>query len=576
MAKIGYKIPYNNIPTDIGEIAVKGGSNIPGPSVSLGYVGFRTNDKHGINDNSFLAVNSTDSWKQGTGVINYYKSSSKELSTFFDDDVASIYSCPNFKKIIGFYGDGAQPDTTARKVFKQNTTYRLQVKLWDEGFLISINDKATDGTAGGKSWHLKSKTGKLPTSLIVGIQAGGGNGGDGRTNSGGGYTFRSGGAGGGAGACCFVVLDWIAAAKKVWNGSANFVVFDFYITPIDNWKKIAYPNDTSVTKCDCNCVAINLKDDFYSSSSNEDIKSKIIIGCGQSTGKNAQEYARTPGKAGIIKNYDLGDSNFGIESGKVYKNSELSKYGIHILNKHQVADNIENAGNGGGSNIGETGTGHNSAHCWIVPTNCNVDANQYANMASNIYLEQLVEKNGGTANSAQFGGTGGGGASNYAEGGNGGITNSNNSSKGSDGTLGSGGGGGFANGGAGGKGGLPYIFFCSNIDFSVTYLQYGSDIKLLANKKSGYDAAASGTYIAYLQKDGASGSEIVYIYPNSTSLPYPPGCDASNTLLYRSSGSGGWRSPVLMSNISLNTAYPTYADARENPNWYYDITFTKK
>ena len=103
-----------------------------------------------------------------------------------------------------------------------------------------------------------------------------------------------------------------------------------------------------------------------------------------------------------------------------------------------------------------------------------------------------------------------------------------------------------------------------------------NDIKLSSKLKSGYDAAESDTYIAYLRGEGDYESDIVYIYPDTTSIPYPPGCDSSNTLLYRSSGSGGWSSPVLMSDISLSTAYGTYNDVRENPHWYYGITFTKK
>ena len=51
-------------------------------------------------------------------------------------------------------------------------------------------------------WHLKSKTGTLPTSLIVGIQASGGNGGNGKIGS----LLRA-GAGGGSGACAYFVLD---------------------------------------------------------------------------------------------------------------------------------------------------------------------------------------------------------------------------------------------------------------------------------------------------------------------------------------------------------------------------------
>lgn len=108
-------------------------------------------------------------------------------------------------------------------------------------------------------------------------------------------------------------------------------------------------------------------------------------------------------------------------------------------------------------------------------------------------------------------------------------------------------------------------------------IEWASSISLTATLESGYSAASNDTYIAYLKKNGSDiDAETVYIYPNSTSVLYPFGCDASNTLLYRSSGSGGWRSPVLMSEISLNTEYLTYNDLRSNPHWSYNLVFTKK
>ena len=108
-------------------------------------------------------------------------------------------------------------------------------------------------------------------------------------------------------------------------------------------------------------------------------------------------------------------------------------------------------------------------------------------------------------------------------------------------------------------------------------IEWASSISLTATLEPGYSAASNDTYIAYLKKNGSDiDAETVYIYPNSTSVLYPFGCDASNTLLYRSSGSGGWRSPVLMSEISLNTEYLTYNDSRSNPHWSYNLVFTKK
>ena len=62
------------------------------------------------------------------------------------------------------------------------------------------------------------------------------------------------------------------------------------------------------------------------------------------------------------------------------------------------------------------------------------------------------------------GGESGDGASNYTNGDNVGTSSAK---AGKAGTLGSGGGGYRGDDTAGGKGGLPYIFFCSNMEFSI-------------------------------------------------------------------------------------------------------------
>lgn len=569
---IGYKFPYKGVATDIADIAAPGYANTLAPCVYFGKAGFITDNKTGLNDNKFLAVNNDDKWKTGIGAINYYSSSVEDYK--LTNDIASKYSCPNFKKVIGFYGDDTQPNPTAIKVFerygkdnKGNTiyqTYRLQVRKWNDGFLISIGDNATtSGVANVGEWYLKSKTGTLPTALIVGIQAAGGNGGEGEKA----MSSATPGAGGGKGACAYFVLDWEKAKLKVWNQNSDFVLFDFYITPITNtdptkdWKAIAYSDDGTNNTCSNSCIAINLKNNI-SSGSGEEIKSKCIVGCGQDALVNKA------GKAGIVINYDLGDATFGIKTGTKYTDEELSEYGIHKLTMHKSGD-VTNAGNGGNA----YSNGYKSNRYWLIPTNKKISGDHFSSNDTVYQFEHLDNAHiGGIAS----GYGGGGGASNFADGGHGGNSDS---TVGSDGTLGSGGGGGFIDY-RGGKGGLPYIFFCSNIDFSIKVLEY-PDIKLSSKLKSGYAAASDDTYIAYLQKNGDTSGEKIFIYPHTTSIPYPPGCDASNTLLYRSSGSGGWRSPVLMSNINLNTAYNTtayntYNDVRENPHWSYDITFTKK
>ena len=75
--------------------------------------------------------------------IHYYSSSVEDYE--LTNDIASKYSCPNFKKVIGFYGDGTQSDPTAIKVFERGKTYRLQIKISDNSFLISMGENATSG-----------------------------------------------------------------------------------------------------------------------------------------------------------------------------------------------------------------------------------------------------------------------------------------------------------------------------------------------------------------------------------------------------------------------------------------------
>ena len=245
-----------------------------------------------------------------------------------------------------------------------------------------------------------------------------------------------------------------------------------------------------------------------------------------------------------MKNYDLGDANFGVAAGTEYTNSGLSGYGIHVLNMrlHPEADTIENAGNGGGV-FGEATAGYSSTHYWLVPTNCSVKESQYSDRESDIYVEQLDKKEGGTGyenkdGNATYAGTGGGGASNYAKGGNGGVIKGVNTSNGSNGTLGSGGGGGYSGSGKGGHGGLPYIFFCSNIDLSVRSADYIKYTTTLADNAS---AAGSDTVIARIEKENDS-SVYTNLYPASdytNSVPYPVGCDKFNTVLVVNSGYDG-------------------------------------
>ena len=170
------------------------------------------------------------------------------------------------------------------------------------------------------------------------------------------------------------------------------------------------------------------------------------------------------GVAGIVKNYDLGDDIFNISAGTEYTNAELSEYGIHILTMHK-SGNVTNAGNGGAV----ASAGYDSNKYWLTTTNKKIDED-YSNHYDDVYQFEHLDKHTGGSTTASSGYGGGGGASNYANGGDGGAYSFIEDQRaGKAGTLGSGGGGAYmANNANGGKGGLPYIFFCSNIDFSIT------------------------------------------------------------------------------------------------------------
>ena len=154
---------------------------------------------------------------------------------------------------------------------------------------------------------------------------------------------------------------------------------------------------------------------------------------------------------------------YDLEASKVLTEAELNNYGIYILTKHK-AKTTTNAGFGGAHEKGK-----NSNAYGILTTNMQSESTT-ANITvqlSNNQNEVLNMQTGGNAGDSGQGvaRSGGGGASNFAVGGSGGNKNSN----GRRGILGSGGGGGSPDSN-GGKGGLPYIFFCSNIDFSTTVL----------------------------------------------------------------------------------------------------------
>ena len=149
------------------------------------------------------------------------------------------------------------------------------------------------------------------------------------------------------------------------------------------------------------------------------------------------------------------------ETSQALTETELNSYGIYILTKHK-ATSTTNAGFGG-----LRANGNNSNTYGILATNMQSAAtyDNITRLLSDNQNELLRQQAGGKYGNATLEPArgGGGGASNFASGGNGGGENSDN---GKPGSLGSGGGGGSPDGN-GGKGGLPYIFFCSNIDFDI-------------------------------------------------------------------------------------------------------------
>ena len=442
--KTGYNFIFDNQTVDILNIGAKAWSDTPA-SFHLGNQGYDS-----ANENfRFLYTNNSDPWKQKTGFNQFY-SSSFNSTPLAEYDIATNSSCPNFKKIIGFCGEtDTAPDSSVKKLFKYDKTHRLRVKILDSKLLFSFGDNATDGVYYHTHYELKSKTGKLPSALIVGIQAQGGDGGDGVHPP---ISATIAGNGGGAGDCQYIVLDFKKAAETVHKQSVTYLAFDFYITPISNWSKIAYNgNKTRFTN---DCVAINVRNTFYSDSASENLRSKIIIGCGQNGDWQNTKDNPGYGVAGTTMFYDL-------EASKALTKAELNNYGIYILTKHE-AETTPNAGFGGAHEKGK-----NSNAYGILTTNIQSESttdNITAQLSGNQNEVLKVQTGGDAGNSDQeVTRSGGGGASNFAVGGSGG----NNNSNGGRGILGSGGGGGSPYT-AGGKGGLPYIFFCSNIDFSIT------------------------------------------------------------------------------------------------------------
>ena len=546
----GYKI--NGV--DISELAMQDYGSTQCPTISLGVTGFSTNAKTtpvtDITNNRFWATDSSDPWKQPSNITkNYYKSDkSYSDSDLKNADIATIESCPNFKKIIGFYGgDVAAPHSTAKKIFEAGKTYRIHVYRADDdsSIFIRIRDNAADGVFFNQRYELKPQNNKLPTALIVGIQAAGGDGSESQ------YTRP--GSGGGAGACCYVVLDWNKAKEKldsIKNKYINSLVFQFSITPIENWKTIAYPSDRTKKTCSNNCVAVNLCG-FSTGSRGESIKSKLIVGCGQDA------YDIYAGNAGVVKNYDLGDAILNSDANpKTYTDAELAEFGIHILNMHVSGTTDGNGGFGGVVSA----DGYSSTRYWLCPTNHSITGD-FGYIAGPNY-EQLYVHSGGIS---APGCAGGGGASCFADGGTSAMLDTSSST----GRLGSGGGGGgyyneYYNAGLGG---LPYIFFCSNIDFTVTKVAFAC---CTITRDISYSAALNSTYIAYLHETGNPNNR-VYIYPNTLNVAYPDGCDKSNTSVCLNT-SGYWNS-VKMSDTELNTAYLTCQSMVSSTHWGYNIKF---
>ena len=443
-------------------------------------------------------------------------------------------SRPTFKKLVAFCGKNEKIGTKDIEIFEYNKANSIQISRSDYGFSFSFtnlsgNSQTTNTYNNGQS--------VIPTCLFVQLQAEGGKGGA--------ADASAGGCGGGAGDCQFILLDWAAALKYVKeNESSSFNNINGISFYIKNEKQtentgynikvyISYKLPTWTTPCSLLLLTIH----------------------GGSNGQTKEA--------------------FGGARGAMYERTELAKNNTFILiQEPRITEQPQDYGYGGIPSYSDyTGTkydGYNS--CSGTVSNV-LNGTTTALIGHYISLNKHLGGKCGEPYGLNANGGGGGGASIVANGGAGGSFIG--SKAGEAGRCGSGGGGagGTAYGAPGiaGNGGCAYIVFYTDHNFGNT-VPVSSDIDLTITRNSSYEVSST-TYIGKLQEE-SNPNNFVYIYPNTTTLSYPTGCNESNTLFYYNQ-SGYWLS-IKMSKVDINTAYTSCTDSRANPYWSYDIKFTAK
>lgn len=447
-------------------------------------------------------------------------------------------SRPTFKTLITFCGQAEKMISKDVEIFKYNTANSIQISRSSYGFSFSFTNLS------GSSQTINAyNNGQsvIPTCLFVQLQAEGGKGGTAQATAG--------GCGGGAGDCQFAVLDWAAALKYIKNNQSS---------SFGNINNISFKIKTSPNTG----AGFNLKLYISYKLPNWTTTNDFLLLTVQG-GENgpAKKWNGVGGARG--GKYELSADSL-VTTGKV----------ITVLDI-KVTNTPTNYGYGGipsyGENIGTTYDGYDSITGYCCNTIRPNDSYPEG------YKLSIDEHSGGKCGTTygHFGdGGGGGGASIIAGGGDGGRGGV--PEQGKNGRCGSGGGGasGVSYGAVGtpGNGGCAWVAFYTDNNFGAT-VPTVSDILLAITHNSSYDAASSTTKLGYLQEAG-NYNNIVYIYPNTTTLNYPTGCNESNTLFYYNQS--GYMLPIEMSKVDLNKTYTSCDSSQANPQWGYDIKFISK
>ena len=446
-------------------------------------------------------------------------------------------SRPTFKTLITFCGKDENASVPSWiETFKYNTEREILVQRTNYGFTFNIQN--INGESQTFDKIAKPHT-IVPTCLIIQLQAEGGKGGTAQATAG--------GCGGGAGDCQFAVLDWAAALKYIKNNQSS---------SFRNINNISFKIKTSPNSG----AGFNLKLYISYKLPNWTTTNDFLLLTVQG-GKNGPVKKQSGVGGARGGKYELSADPL-VTTGKV----------ITVLDI-KVTNTPTNYGYGGipsyGENIGTTYDGYDSITGYCCNTIRPNDSYPEG------YKLSIYEHSGGKCGEPYgtfYGdGGGGGGASIIAGGGDGGRGGVQEQGK--NGRCGSGGGGagGSSYGGVGtpGNGGCAWVAFYTDDDFSAA----APKIHLAITHNNDYDTASSTTVLGYLQEDG-NYNNIVYIYPNTTMLNYPIGCNESNTLFYYNQS--GYMLSIEMSKVDLNKTYTSCDSSQANPQWGYDIKFISK